>query len=324
MRDQDERQAELALQVAQQVQDLRLDRDVERRDRLVGDDQLRLAARARARRRCAGAGRPRTRAGSGCSARGSGPTCSISSCTARLRSPSPLFEAVDRERLGDDRADRLARVQRRVGVLEDHLHLAPQRLQLRARERARCPGRRSVIVPLVGSSRRIIRRAVVRLAAAGLADDPERLAAHARRTTRRRPRARRRPGCWKTIPRVIGKCLTRSRTSTSALAHAGSSSSRRRGRARLRGQLARAQLAPTAACASRLAAGRRRGARARPGTGSSCGSTRRWRSRTYGQRGWNEQPLGSVIRLGGRPGIGTSGSSRGRSRRGIERSRPHV
>ena len=37
-----------ALQVAQQVQHLRLDRDVERRDRLVGDQQLRFQ-RERAR-----------------------------------------------------------------------------------------------------------------------------------------------------------------------------------------------------------------------------------------------------------------------------------
>ena len=35
-------QAELVLQVVEQVDDLRLDRDVERRDRLVGDDELRV------------------------------------------------------------------------------------------------------------------------------------------------------------------------------------------------------------------------------------------------------------------------------------------
>ncbi len=35
-------EAELVLQVLEQVEDLRLDRDVERRDRLVADDQLRL------------------------------------------------------------------------------------------------------------------------------------------------------------------------------------------------------------------------------------------------------------------------------------------
>ena len=42
VRDEDDRQPEVALEVAQQVEDLRLDRDVEGGDRLVGDDQLRL------------------------------------------------------------------------------------------------------------------------------------------------------------------------------------------------------------------------------------------------------------------------------------------
>ena len=42
VRDEDQRQAQVALQLAQQVEDLRLDRDVERRDRLVGHDHLRL------------------------------------------------------------------------------------------------------------------------------------------------------------------------------------------------------------------------------------------------------------------------------------------
>ena len=42
VRDEHVRQLELVLQVVEQVDDLRLDRDVERRDRLVGDDQLRV------------------------------------------------------------------------------------------------------------------------------------------------------------------------------------------------------------------------------------------------------------------------------------------
>ena len=46
--DEDVRQLELALQVLQQVEDLRLDRDVERRHGLVADDQLRPSASARA------------------------------------------------------------------------------------------------------------------------------------------------------------------------------------------------------------------------------------------------------------------------------------
>ena len=42
VRDEDVGEAEVALQVLEQVQDLRLHRDVERRDRLVADDQLRV------------------------------------------------------------------------------------------------------------------------------------------------------------------------------------------------------------------------------------------------------------------------------------------
>ena len=130
MGDEDERQAELALQVAQQVEDLRLDRDVERGDRLVGDDQLGLqrdrAGDADALALAAGElvrvavvvlGVEPDRA----------PSAPAPSC---LRFVLVLLDAVDDERLADDRADRLARVQRRVRVLEDHLHLAAQRLQL--------------------------------------------------------------------------------------------------------------------------------------------------------------------------------------------------
>ena len=59
-------------QVLQQVHHLGLDGHVERGHRLVGDDDLRAPRRAPGRCRCAGAGRRRTRAGSGCGAPGSG------------------------------------------------------------------------------------------------------------------------------------------------------------------------------------------------------------------------------------------------------------
>ncbi len=62
MADEQQRQAEVAPQPGEQLHDLRLDRDVERAHRLVGDQEVRLGARARARCRCAGAGRRRTRA----------------------------------------------------------------------------------------------------------------------------------------------------------------------------------------------------------------------------------------------------------------------
>ena len=60
VRDQQHGQAQLRAQLREQVQHRRLDRDVERRHRLVGDQHARARARARARSRRAAAGRPRT------------------------------------------------------------------------------------------------------------------------------------------------------------------------------------------------------------------------------------------------------------------------
>ena len=72
----DEQVGEVAplLQVAQQVDDLRLHGHVERRGRLVEHDEFAAPAPWRARSRCAGAGRRRIRAGSGPSRAGSSPT----------------------------------------------------------------------------------------------------------------------------------------------------------------------------------------------------------------------------------------------------------
>ena len=120
VRDEDVGEAELALQIGEQVDDLRLDRDVERRDRLVADDQL------------------------GAQREGAGDADPLSLAARELRREAvvvlgvqadelhqllhlapPLLavrDAVDGERVADDRADAAARVQRAVGVLEDHLH----------------------------------------------------------------------------------------------------------------------------------------------------------------------------------------------------------
>ena len=59
VRDEHEPHGELALQLGQQVQDLRLDGDVERRGRLVGQDQRRARTSAPWRSSRAGAGRRR-------------------------------------------------------------------------------------------------------------------------------------------------------------------------------------------------------------------------------------------------------------------------
>ena len=146
--DEEVGQAELVLQVDEQVDDLRLDRHVEGGDRLVADDQLRAQGQcpghADALPLAAGElGRePVVVLGVEADASPSAPA------RWRLRSaraPMP----VDGERVADDRADPPARVQGAVGVLEDHLDVAAHRPQLAPDEVRDVPARRS------GSSREV-------------------------------------------------------------------------------------------------------------------------------------------------------------------------
>src|SRR5207245_10001214 len=92
---------------------------------------------------------------------------------ALLQAAAPAeVDLVDPERLGDDRARGLARVERRVGVLEDHLDLAAERLQLTP------PEPRDVATAVFDSPARRFEQARDEprggaLAAAGVADEPE-------------------------------------------------------------------------------------------------------------------------------------------------------
>ena len=178
------------------------------------------------------------------------------------------------------------------------------------------------IVPLVGSSSRITRRAVVLLPQPVSPTMPERLAAHhVERHAVDGVHGADLP--LEDDPARDREVLDEVAHLDQRLAHAALSFSFTLSRA-ASGSSPRLSSAQSCLRVAAGRAGRRPDARSDPGTGSSVGSTRRWRSRTYGQRGWNEQPLGSAIRLGGRPGIGTSGSSRGRSSRGIDCSSPQV
>ena len=164
--------AHFLLQIHQQVQHLRLDRHVERRHRLVGDDQPRIAASARARPRCAAAGRRRTCADSADSARAAGRPCAIIARAASRRAAG-VEAGVDRQRLLEQRADLLARIERRVRILEHHLHQRPQPLQRRR----------------VGVRRRRRRRAAARRRSAARSSSPAAPASTCRSPIRRRPRA---------------------------------------------------------------------------------------------------------------------------------------
>ena len=119
VRDHEQADAALALEVEQQVQDLRLHRDVERRGRLVAHDELADRGPARARCRCAGAARPRTRPGRRPSrSRPSRPTSAGARARGRParcgRTPCVSSGSATTSR------DREPRVERLVRVLEDH------------------------------------------------------------------------------------------------------------------------------------------------------------------------------------------------------------
>ena len=152
VRDQDDRQVVLAAQAVEQPQDPRLHRHVERRRRLVGDQQLAAGRRARSRSRSAGASRPRTGAGTRAARRaGSGMRTSSSSSTARCSALAPAEAEVAPDVLGELPADRQHRMERRHRILEDHREVAPRDFaQLagaacgagRARRSGRSPPRR--------------------------------------------------------------------------------------------------------------------------------------------------------------------------------------
>jgi hypothetical protein len=126
--DEDDRHAQLVAQVDEQLQQLRLDRDVERADRLVGDEHL-------------GVDRQRPRHGDAL-ALAAAELLGLAVGEARrevhaLQRPRHERRAVLRARSVVHAAglvQRLAhghpRVQRRVGILEDHLHAPAQLAQL--------------------------------------------------------------------------------------------------------------------------------------------------------------------------------------------------
>src|SRR4029079_14480760 len=107
-----------------QVDHLRLDRDVESGDGLVGDDQLR-PKRERSSHADALALAARELVGEAVVVLGREAHGLEQLLDLRLAFLA-VADAVDLERVAHDRANALARVQARVGVLEDHLHLAAQ------------------------------------------------------------------------------------------------------------------------------------------------------------------------------------------------------
>jgi hypothetical protein len=174
VRDEQKRQAEPGLEVLQQVDDLGLDRHVERRHGLVGDDEFRID-RQGPRDADALALAARKLMGVTVCKIGLQPDHREQLADARrgLRSRG---QPVDLQRFADDVADRHARVERGVRVLEDDLHLFAQRTQ-------RGPAQAGDVAPIErdAAGRRVGQAqdhaAGGRLARARLADETQRFAA---------------------------------------------------------------------------------------------------------------------------------------------------
>ena len=124
------RQPVFFLQIHHQVQDLRLNGNVQRRNRLIADDKLRIQ-----RQRAADAD--------------SLPAATVQlmrvAVLIALGKPDGIHNLADAlvqlllasadmiylQRLADNFRDRLSRIQGRIRVLKHHLHIAPQLVQLR-------------------------------------------------------------------------------------------------------------------------------------------------------------------------------------------------
>ena len=128
MRNEDVSQPKPVLQIAQQVQDLRADRHVQCRDRLVADDELRL---------------DRERPSNGDAlALAAGEFVRVAAGKARLETNQTQqfldafatargrHQVMQRQRFGQDLADGHARIERGIGILKDDLRIAAEGAQL--------------------------------------------------------------------------------------------------------------------------------------------------------------------------------------------------
>ncbi len=167
-------EAEALLQILQQVDDLRLDRDVERRHRLVADDQVGIdgerAGDADALALPAG---ELVRIAPGMFGQQADDFQQLAPARGARRGVADL---VHPQRLGQDFADGHARIERGVGVLEDDLHVPAQPAQLVLVEVG------DLLALEAHRARRRVHQAQDqasggRLAAAGFADQRQRLAA---------------------------------------------------------------------------------------------------------------------------------------------------
>ncbi len=121
--DEQHRQTEPLPQVGEQVEHRGLHRDVERRDGLVGDQDLGLEReRAGDRDALPLTARELSRIGV---ERARRKAHEVEQLAAALRHAGARHEVVHAQQLGERLTHCHARVERRVGILEDHLHAPP-------------------------------------------------------------------------------------------------------------------------------------------------------------------------------------------------------
>ena len=209
--DQHDGGAGLLLQLEHQVEDLRLDGDVERRGRLVGDQHLRIAATAPWRSSRAGACRRRAGAGYSSSRRLASAMRTRSSISPRaLARRPPRHAEMAHDVLGDLRADRQHRIEAGHRLLEDHRDaMAAQALHLLF---ARAP---SAPRPRSGSSPRRCGRSRAGSGAGSRAPSPTCRSPIRPRcpASRRAPASNDTPSTARTTPSSVSNWVCRSRTS---------------------------------------------------------------------------------------------------------------
>ncbi len=158
VRDEEIGDIEIALQIGEQIEDLRLHRNVKRRHRLVGDQQLRIEhQRARNRDALALPAGKHVRI----AARMFGAQANFAQHVAHaLAALLCAVLRVDDQRLFQDRLHGLARIERAIRILEHDLHFTAQVARLRGfGPTASRPSIRSV--PAVGASIMVTMRASV-------------------------------------------------------------------------------------------------------------------------------------------------------------------
>jgi hypothetical protein len=180
VRDEDQRRVLLRNEFAQQIQNLRLDRDVERSRRLVGDQELRLTGeRHRDHRPLPHAARELMRVVTEARVRLRNSDTVEELCRPRVCSLAGHVE-VRLERLPDLTSDRQHGIQRRHRILEDHRDLATadatQRAVALPDEVLPLEQRAAIGDAPVAREQPEDRQRSHALPAAGFANDPERLA----------------------------------------------------------------------------------------------------------------------------------------------------